>query len=148
VADMRTFVLAMRGGHKNGEIDWGKFELLYPAFRDLWGKLEADRRRYIPHWESYKKKCRVLCLACEPDNIVMWTHYAKNHHGVAFKLKVAQTAEEDDPLWLARPVDYRPKASLFADASVVDQVLGLKPLTLFNPGDMWKPAYEKYEGWR
>lgn len=39
------------------------------------------------HWDELIGQLRVLSLTTKPDNILMWSHYAKNHTGVALKFK-------------------------------------------------------------
>nr|NQU89164.1 DUF2971 domain-containing protein [Bacteroidota bacterium] len=35
----------------------------------------------------------VLCLSQEPDNILLWSHYADNHYGVCLKFDILQDLE-------------------------------------------------------
>lgn len=43
-----------------------------------------------------------FCMAKEPDNILMWSHYADSHKGVCFKFDLLQ----DDTFLNTVPVDY------------------------------------------
>lgn len=53
--------------------------------------LEADiaqqSTEMFQHWHELICQLRVLSLTPNPDNILMWSHYAKNHTGVALKFK-------------------------------------------------------------
>lgn len=46
-----------------------------------------------------------FCMAKEPDNILMWSHYADSHKGVCFKFDLLQ----DDVFLNTVPVDYNPE---------------------------------------
>lgn len=50
------------------------------------------------------KASRVFCVAEEPDNLLMWAHYSKDHSGVVLEFECLE--EWDFPLWAARKVMY------------------------------------------
>ena len=124
-------------------------ELLVPVYQKFAAFMESERVRYLTQRDGYLKTLRILCLSEAHDNILMWSHYADYHRGIVIKLKVADDAEDDDPFWLARRVLYSSKASPHAEKKdFVDQCLGLKKRTMYNPGDYWKWAYEKFDVWK
>jgi len=49
----------------------------------------------------------VFCLSETYDNLLMWSHYAKNHTGVV--IKFLSLPEVDSPLITAQPVRYTPQ---------------------------------------
>ncbi|HAS6248797.1 TPA: DUF2971 domain-containing protein [Vibrio vulnificus] len=51
-------------------------------------------------WDDFISQFRVLSLTTKPDNILMWSHYAKDHKGVVLKFKCDSTFE------LAKKVKY------------------------------------------
>lgn len=38
-------------------------------------------------WSDFINKFRILSLTTEPDNLIMWSHYADQHRGVVVKFK-------------------------------------------------------------
>ncbi|MCG3727509.1 DUF2971 domain-containing protein [Vibrio cincinnatiensis] len=38
-------------------------------------------------WSGFINKFRILSLTIEPDNLIMWSHYADQHRGVVVKFK-------------------------------------------------------------
>ncbi|BFU93427.1 MAG: hypothetical protein NTNFB02_01490 [Nitrospira sp.] len=78
-------------------------------------------------WES-----RVLCVSELHDNVVMWSHYAEEHRGVAFKLRCID--EIDNALLAARPMLYSHSFLPFPDVETyVKHLTGEQPL---NWGDL------------
>jgi hypothetical protein len=64
-------------------------------------------------WYRSSKASRVLCLAEDQENLLMWAHYAKNHTGAVIKFKCLP--ELDSPLITARKVDYSCKPPVIAE---------------------------------
>ncbi len=57
------------------------------------------------NWDVYLEEYRVLCLTPLRDNILMWSHYARDHSGTVIGLNV-----NEEPFSKAiRPVDYPKK---------------------------------------
>ena len=55
-------------------------------------------------WRSELGRYRLLCVCEEPDNILLWSHYADEHKGVVFQFDCLK--EIDAPLLAAKPVIY------------------------------------------
>lgn len=73
----------------------------YPEMLERWKRgAEEDEQK----WNLWKRQYRVLCLAGEPDNILMWSHYARNHAGMVFAFE--PKLELDSAFLAARPVFY------------------------------------------
>ena len=53
---------------------------------------------------------RVCCLTSDPDNDVMWAHYAGNHTGIVFGFR--HLPERDTPFLAAQPVKYTTEAPI------------------------------------
>lgn len=65
---------------------------------------------------------RVLCLAEENDNLLMWSHYSASHTGAVFKLNAV--GELDVPLLVAKKVTYSMEYPLFAtEEELIDHLL-------------------------
>lgn len=93
-----------------------------------------------------RERMLMLCLTTKDDNILMWSHYADYHKGVVYKLKVAETIDEDDPLWLAQPVIYIPSAEPFyTTEKLIEEFIGLKDLSLIDV--VKKDPYFKQDIW-
>jgi hypothetical protein len=87
---------------------------------------------------------RVFCVSEQFDNVVMWSHYADQHKGVAFKLRCID--EIDNTLLAARKVRYTnsflpfPSADSYAKHLTGEQPIDLTPL-------IWDIAYTKHIDW-
>ena len=72
---------------------------------------------YLKEMNNWKdllsKATRVLCLAEEPDNLLMWAHYAQDHKGVVLKFKCS--SELDSLLLAAMKVNYSDKPPIIAE---------------------------------
>jgi Protein of unknown function (DUF2971) len=84
--------------------------------------LEGSLKRLeetLPDLQSTLRKhlspIQLLCLSQTHANILMWSHYAKNHTGVVLRLSCA--GYEDSPLLMAREVQYRTEMPLLFDHS-------------------------------
>jgi hypothetical protein len=56
-------------------------------FNKLRDGVLGDSREMISHWDTILSEFRVLSLTTEPDNILMWSHYAKDHTGIVLGFK-------------------------------------------------------------
>ncbi|WP_072569707.1 DUF2971 domain-containing protein [Enterobacter sp. SA187] len=76
-----------------------KRENVFSGFHEMILSNIEDVRK---SWDEYIENYRVLCLAKEKDNILMWSHYAVNHSGtvVGFDTSAEKFTSE------ARPVSY------------------------------------------
>ena len=72
---------------------------------------------YLEEMNNWKdllsKATRILCLAEDHDNLLMWAHYAKDHTGVVIKFRCLP--ELDSPLVAARKVEYSDKPPVIAE---------------------------------
>lgn len=85
------------------------------------------------HTESVSEKIGVLCLSESRDNILMWGHYADNHHGICIGFDSRNAFFKH-----VHPVNYsaaRPTINAFRDTR--DQMLDA---AIFTKADQW--AYE------
>jgi hypothetical protein len=79
-----------------------------------------------------KKRYRVFCLTTQPDNILMWSHYASNHQGICIELSCV-----NDVFSGAFKVRYMEKYPAF---DITDNSLDRILLPLVTKSDAW--AYE------
>lgn len=87
---------------------------------------------------------RVLCVSEEVDNVVMWSHYADQHRGVAFQLGCIDSI--DNRLLAAKRVEYTDRFIAFPSAEEYAQHLtGEKPIDMVPL--VWKIAYTKHIDW-
>ena len=74
----------------------------------------------------------------------MWSHYAKNHTGVVFKLAVVP--ELDNPLCTAGPIIYKKTPPVFFKIEDwIDELVGIKEID--HEKLYWEYAYTKSEIW-
>ena len=77
-------------------------------------------------WYRLSKASRILCLAENHLNLLMWAHYAKDHTGVVIKFKCLP--ELDTPFIAARKVNYSCKPPVIAELSdYVQDLTGQSP---------------------
>lgn len=87
---------------------------------------------------------RVLCVSEEINNVVMWSHYADKHRGVAFQLGCIENL--DNRLLAAQPVVYTDRFIAFPSALEYAQHLtGERPINMVAL--IWKIAYTKHLDW-
>src|SRR6516162_6638151 len=84
----------------------------------------------------------IFCLSETHDNLLMWSHYAKNHTGAV--IKFLSLPEVDSPLVCAQPVRYMAQIPRRTFASLMDFNEGLRniieSITLIK-SEVW--SYEK-----
>lgn len=135
---------------------WGKIVLLahehYPQRgfdKPRWKTLTAEpfermidviretQKGYQRRWrEELLPEMRVFCVSEERDNLLMWAHYAADHKGAVFEMW--SLPEEDNPLSVAKPVDYvDTPPSFYTEAEWLDDLVGIKPLD-------YRPLYQRY----
>ena len=52
-----------------------------------WGTNQSFIEQQKRVFEIYRKRLGVLCLSKNPENILMWSHYANNHKGIVYEFK-------------------------------------------------------------
>lgn len=87
---------------------------------------------------------RVLCVAEENDNVVMWSHYADQHRGVVLELRCVD--EIDNTLLVARKVSYSREFPKFPP--LISYVRHLTGEELIDYADLSRQvAFTKHEDW-
>ena len=111
-------------------------QLLTPQINYLTEIIENTRIEYNEHWKNQLKVVKVFCVTEHNESILMWSHYAKDHSGVCFKLKVLP--EKDNQLCAAKKVVYYKKPpSFFNVEKWIDSILLNKTISFPN-------LYRKY----
>ncbi len=89
-------------------------------------------------------RTKVLCLCGQPDNMLMWSHYAQQHSGVAIRFE--NVLELDSPYCQAQEVTYSSAMPHWVDEqSLADLLSGRAqsdPVTLFR-----KLVFTKSQDW-
>ena len=67
------------------------------------------------------RNSKILCLTSSPENILMWTHYAGQHSGVALRFR--DVPEMDSPWKEAKPVNYVDEIPLLADNEALSNIM-------------------------
>jgi hypothetical protein len=44
-----------------------------------------SEKNTLSHWKTFEEYFRVYCLTPKPDNLLMWSHYAKKHQGICLE---------------------------------------------------------------
>ena len=130
--DMRSIFLPGLSAVVSGLVD------LQAQVQNLW------RRSFLP-------RLRVFSVSESKDNLLMWSHYARDHTGVVFELRVMPN--EDNSLCVARPVKYcRVPPPLFNEEQWIDFMLersDLREEAFFLEYANMKSDIWKYENeWR
>lgn len=127
-------------GYKQQEV-----ESLFLPFLEFLKTIIADiRGQYNRTWQSFVPRLRVFSVSTVKDEILMWSHYAKNHTGVVFKLAVLP--ELDNPLCAAGPIIYKKTPPVFFKIEDwITELVGIKEID--HEKLYWEYAYTKSEIW-
>ena len=103
-----------------------------------WEKEYIEKAKRI--WlESTKKNVRILSLAKEPDNILMWAHYSKNHEGFVVGIKkdffILEESEIRKNGWGLKDVIYGDKKVILNTYKYNEEEWGLP---FYNKSLHWK----------
>ena len=133
-SDWGKAIIFLQEQHKKGSYRREHLDLLVkPLIRYLSSVIEDTRKKYNDHWKELIKTIRVFCVSEHNESVLMWSHYAKYHTGVCFKLKVMP--EKDNPLCAAKKVNYLPEPpSFFSVEEWIDSVIMGKDLAF---GDLY-----------
>lgn len=103
-----------------------------PFAKILWDKWNLNCHK---DWKERVANYRLLCVCEIHNNVLLWSHYADCHKGVAFELN--GSAERGIPLAVAERVIYSKEApSLHTRREWIVLALGLIPPA--NATDVWK----------
>jgi len=146
------------------EDEWGKIVMkvrkYYPTHgfpRERWKAMTAEpfrwlveqitttQQRYQQHWwETLLPGVRVFCVSEDRDNLLMWAHYAKDHKGSV--MEFWSLPDEDNPLSVARPVDYvSTPPPFFTESEWLDDLLAIRKLD--SDALYHRYAYTKSRHW-
>jgi len=110
--------------------------------------IQSGRRALAEFNEETRRsqlQTRVLCLAEENDNLLMWSHYSASHTGAVFKLNAID--EFDVPLLVARKVRYSKEYPvLVTEEEFVNHALCIKRIDMGRRED--ELLLVKGEDWR
>lgn len=121
-----------------------RMPLALDGLRDVLARGEERLVEQNRGWREWLSTLRVLCLVEEPDNLLMWAHYAWGHTGGVVRLRCSP--ELDSPLWTAYPVTYMRELPVLADADYfVRRMFGSFPRE--EGGVFNKQALTKSEDW-
>lgn len=135
----------LQGEYRREHLDF----LVKPLIEHLTSVFEESRRKYNEHWKNLLKRIKVFCVSENSESILMWSHYAKYHTGLCFKLKVLP--EKDNPICAAQKVDYLSSPPSFfsleewVDSIVLDNEVDFSGLNYRYPlakSDVWKYEHE------
>jgi hypothetical protein len=94
---------------------------------------------------AYLQEYRIFCISEKVDNVVMWSHYAEKHQGIAFQLGCVD--ELDNVLLAAKKIDYADNFVAFPSAEdYAIHLTGEKPINMVKLVE--KLAYIKHTDWK
>lgn len=104
--------------------------LTLDSFKRMESVIRDTQTKYQRHWrETLLPGIRVFCVSEERDNLLMWAHYADEHQGAV--LELWSLPEEDNPLSVARPIEYlNQPPPFYAESDWLDDLVGIKKLDL------------------
>lgn len=104
-------------------------------------------------WSRVGKASRIFCVVEEPDNLLMWAHYAQHHKGAVIQFECLP--ELDNPLCAAMKVNYVTDPPVIAKTVddyiryLTGQPHTVNHKTLFYDLCLSKSVHWKYENeWR
>jgi hypothetical protein len=117
---------------------------LYDAALEVARNLREGISEFNAAIHAHLLHSRVLCVTEGANNVVMWSHYADQHRGVAFQLGCIESL--DNRLLAAKRVEYTDKFIAFPSSTEYAQHLtGEKPIDM--AALVWKIAYTKHVDW-
>jgi|ERR1700730_14215332 len=125
--------------------------LLRPKFRPLVEQWKQTTAQDEANWREWKRTYLVLCLSAVHDHILMWSHYADNHTGVAFEfqpiIQLSDTTIFGTPTLFAQPVAYSPEVPVAATLEeFVGYLTGQRPKPS-APNAFRRSVYSKSSVW-
>lgn len=120
-------------------------ELTAPSFANLSQVIRDTQEQYQALWgKKLLPGVRVFCVSEERDNLLMWAHYARNHTGAV--LELWSLPEEDNPLSVARPIEYaKNPLPFFTETEFIEDLTGIRKLD--SDGLYRRYAYAKSDLW-
>jgi hypothetical protein len=122
-----------------------------PATQETIKRFEQSQEDMRQFLRKFRNEFAVLCLSEKHDNLLMWSHYAKDHTGCVFQLRCLP--DLDRPICAAQKVNYVPDYPLLASLEqYVKHLTGQSELDydhLFEIFGFTKSLHWKYEAeWR
>lgn len=115
-----------------------------PLLAEGTAEIERTRVLFEAHWQESLKANRTFCVAEDNDNLLMWSHYAKDHSGAV--LELWSLPEEDNPLSVSSPVQYtETPPPFFTEEEFLNYFCGLCTLDL--PALTRRSVYTKSSHW-
>ena len=96
-------------------------------------------------FEDYKNKCAIVCLCEQPDNILLWSHYADSHKGYCVEYSSIEILKIFQCFLL--PVIYHDKFPTFPDVffgDIKEKLLSYRMAlkTITSKASFWAPEQE------
>jgi hypothetical protein len=97
----------------------GRYRYLHDLRNAMRVVRESVKGKEIERQREKLANLRIFCLSNNPHSILMWSHYTRNHEGIALELDVESVAKATpEALWVrVQYVDQFPK--VYTDESVV-----------------------------
>jgi hypothetical protein len=106
--------------------------------------LDPILAKFSAEISSHLQHGQVFCLTEDINNVVMWSHYAEDHKGVGFKLRVLE--ELDHPFLVARKVNYsRDYINMGTAEDIADHLFAVKTIDMVAL--CWEMVILKHRDW-
>lgn len=117
------------------------------AFNEVTVRICTERLEEMNNWwYRLSKASRILCLAEDQKNLLMWAHYAQDHTGVVIKFKCIP--ELDAPFMAARKVNYSCTPPVIAELNdYVQYLTGQSPDLIDYQASFFKLFLTKSTHW-
>lgn len=122
------------------------------SFERMAGIIRTYQQEYQQKWwNTFLPSVRAFCVSEDRDNLLMWSHYAKEHTGTV--MEFWSLPDEDNPLSVARPIEYvATPPPFFTESEWLDDLTGIKQLdssALYHRYAICKSRHWSYEReWR
>lgn len=121
VGPLTTHIEYIRRIHAaNPTFEYTESDLAYLLEGEMEGmqKLTKESPTYDAQIRQLMADTSIFCLSEERDNILLWSHYGRDHTGVAIKFLALPSV--DSPLILAEPVRYAKAVPRLKYSSLLD----------------------------
>lgn len=120
--------------------------IMEPSFKeDLIPIILNTQSDFKKYWEDNLPLMRVFCISEDKENLLMWSHYAKDHTGVVFEF--LSLPERDNLISIAQQVQYvKTPPPFFSEQEWLDDFLTIQQ---FNHDDLHKKyVLQKSDVWK
>jgi hypothetical protein len=117
-----------------------------PFLREHSKFVENEKMILNSWWQRFVRASRIFCVSEEPDILLMWAHYTKDHTGVVLKFECLP--ELDNALCAAKKVEYVQKPPVLGELDEFIKSLTGQSRKLDHTRGLDDDFLSKSEHWR